>query len=99
MVISHTGSNPVLTTFISFLMSRRCYLLKNLKMKNLRKLLLSLWVTEKVVGEYGYERHRLNPYNPLSYLLLVIVFISGIVCFGVVGFWREVDLKNPFKYN
>jgi hypothetical protein len=48
---------------------------------------------------HGYEKHRLNPYNPLSYLLLVIVFISGIVCFGVVGFWREVDLKNPFKYN
>jgi len=80
-------------------MSGRYYLLKNLKMKNLRKLLLALWITEKIVGKYGYERHRLNPYNPLSYLLLVIVFISGIVCFGVVGFWREVDLKNPFKYN
>jgi hypothetical protein len=62
-------------------MSGRCYLLKNINMKNLRKLLLALWVTEKVVGMHGYERHRLNPYNPLSYLLLVIVFISGIVCF------------------
>ena len=41
---------------------------------------------------------RLNPYNPISYLVIVLVFVSGFIMFGVVGFWKEVDLSNPFKW-
>ena len=44
------------------------------------------------------EERRLNPYNPLSYLTLTIFFYVGIILFGVIGFWNEVDLNNPFKW-
>ena len=47
----------------------------------------------------GYTKAiRLNPYNPLSYLSIIISFIIGILMFGFVGFWKEVDLRNPFKW-
>lgn len=42
---------------------------------------------------------RLNPLNPLSYLTLIILFIVGIIMFGFVGIWREVELINPFKWH
>jgi len=45
------------------------------------------------------ERHRLNPYNPLSYIVIILIPIIGILMFGFVGFWKEVDFSNPFKWN
>jgi hypothetical protein len=47
---------------------------------------------------YLVEQRRLNPFNPLSYLTLTIAFFVGIILFGVIGFWNEVDLNNPFKW-
>jgi len=47
---------------------------------------------------YMVEEWRLNPYNPLSYIILTITFFVGIILFGVIGFWKEVDLNNPFKW-
>ena len=48
----------------------------------------------------GYSTaRRLNPYNPLSYLTIVIIFIVGVIAYGVVGFWEEVDGSNPFKWD
>lgn len=48
----------------------------------------------------GYsEAIRFNPYNPLSYFALIVIIVVGIVMFGVVGFWRESDCKNPFKWD
>jgi hypothetical protein len=47
---------------------------------------------------YMTEERRLNPFNPLSYLTLTIAFFVGIILFGVIGFWNEVDLNNPFKW-
>lgn len=48
----------------------------------------------------GYSKAiRLNPYNPLSYVALVIILAVGIIMFGVVGFWKEIDATNPFKWN
>jgi hypothetical protein len=47
---------------------------------------------------YMVEQRRLNPFNPLSYLTLTIAFFVGIILFGVIGFWNEVDLNNPFKW-
>lgn len=48
----------------------------------------------------GYsEAHRLNPFNPLSYLTIIIGLILGLIMFGVVGFWKEMDTKNPFKWD
>jgi len=41
---------------------------------------------------------RINPFNPLSYITLVLTFIVGIICFGVIGFWEQTDKTNPFKW-
>ena len=67
-------------------------------MKSFRKILFFLGVTEKIVNEIGYEKYRLNRYNPLSYILIILVFVVGIILYGVIGFWKEIDLRNPFKY-
>lgn len=53
----------------------------------------------KRLGRGYFEAHRLNPYNPLSYIIIPITVILGIFCFGFIGFWKEADLINPFKWN
>ena len=53
----------------------------------------------KRLGRGYFEAHRFNPYNPLSYIALVFILIIGIIMFGVYGFWRETDMKNPFKWD
>jgi len=39
---------------------------------------------------------RLNPFNPLTYIVMIISFIVGTILYGVVGYWS--GFKNPFKY-
>ena len=41
---------------------------------------------------------RLNPFNPLSYVTIIITIIVGLIMFGFVGIWKEMDFKNPFKW-
>ena len=53
----------------------------------------------KRLGRGFFEAHRLNPYNPLSYIVIVLIPIVGILMFGFVGFWKEVYIKNPFKWD
>ena len=53
----------------------------------------------KTLGKGYFEANRINPYNPLSYPALVVIFIIGILMFGFVGFWKETDNRNPFKWN
>jgi len=73
----------------------------------MRKLLKWLLVIQEVsnkgrepkLGRGFFEARRLNPYNPLSYVVVVITFVAALVCFGVVGMWKEVDTKNPFKWD
>jgi hypothetical protein len=64
----------------------------------MRKLLIFLRVIETIRHERGTWR-RLNPYNPLSYLCVALVTILGFFMFGFVGFWKEIDLRNPFKWH
>ena len=42
---------------------------------------------------------RINPYNPLSYAVLIIIIFVGFILYGVVGFWKETDKSNPFKWS
>lgn len=73
----------------------------------IRKTLKRLFVIQEISNEKirprlgrGYSTAiRLNPFNPLSYFVLIISLIIGIICFGVVVFWKEADLRNPFKWN
>jgi hypothetical protein len=41
---------------------------------------------------------RINPYNPLSYLTIASVIIVSFLFFGFVGMWKQLDLRNPFKW-
>ena len=53
----------------------------------------------KRLGRGYIEAHRLNPYNPLSYVTIIIGLLIGILMFGFYGFWKETDTKNPFKWD
>lgn len=71
----------------------------------MRKLLKALWIiqerkNQKVYSNLNciYVEKRMNPFNPLTYISIIIVFIVGFLMFGLVGFWNEVDLRNPFKW-
>lgn len=42
--------------------------------------------------------YRLNPFNPLTYIAIIIIFVIGILMFGFVGIKNEMDFTNPFKW-
>lgn len=73
----------------------------------MRKFLKSIYVLQEVsnknrspkLGRGFSHAYRLNPVNPLSYITVIIILIVGIVMFGIVGFWKESDVKNPFKWD
>lgn len=66
----------------------------------MRKILIKIQVVQvKKTKGMGFKRYRINPYNPLSYIALPLLFIAAVVMFGVVGMWREVDCRNPFKWH
>lgn len=41
---------------------------------------------------------RLDPYNPLSYITIVVVLLLALILFGIKGMWRQLDIRNPFKW-
>ena len=43
--------------------------------------------------------YRFNPYNPLSYIAVILLSIIGIILYGFIGFWQRNGLKNPFKWD
>ena len=50
----------------------------------------------KRLGKGYNNAYRLNPYNPFSYILLVIYLPIKIIIFGLVGIF---DFQNPFKWD
>lgn len=69
----------------------------------IRKILKWIWVIQfkKTQPDNNFERtykRRLNPYNPLTYVVILTALSIGIILFGIVGIWRETDLKNDFKW-
>ena len=66
-------------------------------MKTLRRILVILGITQKIKDERGFERYRLNPYNPLSYItLLLALVIMGM--YGFISAVVEILEDNPFRY-
>lgn len=77
----------------------------------MRKILKYLHVTQTVsneartkqglpkLGRGFFDTHRLNPYNPLSYITVIIVIVIGILMFGFVGIFKEIPISNPFKWD
>lgn len=74
----------------------------------MKKLLIAIFILQKVSNEerhsnglkrrgQGYfNAYRLNPYNPFSYLLVLISIPIMLILFGVVGFFELAH--NPFKW-
>lgn len=61
-------------------------------------LLLRVFQERKIKQFAGVYRiqQRLNPYNPLSYLYIIIEFILSIFLYGILGTFKNIS--NPFKY-
>jgi hypothetical protein len=53
----------------------------------------------KRLGRGYFKAYRLNPYNPLSYVVIIGGIIIGTLLFGFYGFWKEADVRNPFKWD
>lgn len=51
------------------------------------------------LGRGFMHAYKLNSFNPLSYLTIVVMLIVGLILFGIIGIKKEMDLKNPFKWN
>ena len=78
-------------------------------MKMIDKILIKLFILQivsneqrrkdglKYLGKGCFNAYRLNPYNPLSYIVFVIYTIIGILMFGFVGILDRFE--NPFKWN
>lgn len=72
----------------------------------LGRVLVILWIIQvvsnkgrnKKLGKGFSVARRVNPFNPFSYIALVLIFIVGIFMFGVVGAWKELDMRNVFKW-
>lgn len=67
----------------------------------MRKILTKIYILQEKRNKNGFLRHRLNPFNPLSYVYLFIAFISSLFYYGIRGLSNEMDLRgkrNPFKW-
>ena len=51
----------------------------------------------KRLGQGYFQAYRLNPFNPLSYILVVITIPVIIAMYGFVGAYEKAT--NPFKWN
>lgn len=71
------------------------------------KILKQLRVIEEIdnseridkIGRGFFVARRLNPYNPLSYILIVLVLLASLIMMGVLGFINQLKTKNPFKWD
>ena len=52
------------------------------------------------LGRGFFEAQRFNPYNPLSYFVVLIMYIIILIVFGLNGlFGKSKTSKNPFKWD
>jgi membrane protein insertase Oxa1/YidC/SpoIIIJ len=50
----------------------------------------------KRLGKGYFKAYRLNPFNPLSYMLVVITIPVIITMYGFIGAYEKA--MNPFKW-
>ena len=51
----------------------------------------------KRLGKGYFEAYRLNPFNPLSYAVVIIAIPIILIMYGFVGFYEKAI--NPFKWD
>jgi predicted PurR-regulated permease PerM len=69
----------------------------------MRKILKMLWIIQekKIINPFNEVStlKRLNPYNPLSYLTILLCLIIGVFMFGFVGVFNEFNMDElKFKW-
>jgi hypothetical protein len=69
----------------------------------MKKILLALKIVQqkqfKDPFNRTYTKKRLNPFNPLTYILIILWFVFGLIMFGVYGLFKEIDFSDlKFKY-
>lgn len=73
----------------------------------MKKILKYLFIVQEVsnknrevkVGRGFSTAYRFNPYNPITYIALILLLVVGIILFGFYGIWKQTDNTNPFKWN
>jgi len=81
-----------------------------IKLINMKDFLLKIAIALKITQEKtnpknspiifgkGYSRaYRLNPYNPLSYVLYIIIIPISFIIYGLIGTYNLIA-TNPFKW-
>jgi hypothetical protein len=65
----------------------------------LRKILFFFFILQKRrATEHKRELRRLNPYNPLSYIFIAILFAVATFVYGIIVAWKEIGKENHFKW-
>ena len=70
----------------------------------MRKVMKNLWIIQEknFLDEFKCTRvkYRLNPYNPLTYVVIVMSLVIGVFMFGFVGIKNEINVNElKFKWN
>lgn len=45
-----------------------------------------------------YSEARLNPWNPLSCIIMLVIFLAYLLAYGYKGVGEKVKIDNPFKW-
>lgn len=68
----------------------------------MNKIFKALWIVQEktIVTEFKRKRKlvRINPYNPITYIVIALIFSLAVICYGIVGVWERSDFKNLFEY-
>lgn len=80
-----------------------------MKDRSIEKIAIKLKIIQKVsneervknglkkIGKGYFNAYRFNPYNPLSYLIVLAIAVGGLLMYGVVGLYQKAE--NPFLWN
>lgn len=71
--------------------------------KFIMKLFIFLWIIQEKKRKDVFNRtrteKRLNPFNPLSYITIIILLLTALLMFGIIGMWKEIDYNDlKFKW-
>ncbi len=71
-------------------------------MRKLDKILKFLFVLQERIKtdvfNHKYKQRRLNPYNPLSYIFLMILYTIGLFAYGIIGLIEQTEPIREFKW-
>ncbi len=71
-------------------------------MRKLDKILKFLFVLQERTKtdefNHKYKQRRLNPYNPLSYVFLILLYIVGLFAYGIIVMIEDAEPIKEFKW-